>query len=76
MAKKMVSFHSITRAITKTQKSLRALQSNVTGEGKAKIKMDLAALRDAEEKVKGACDAQDFLHHLQWFELVPKKKKK
>ena len=75
MAKKMVSFHSITREIKKTRNALKQLRSHVTPAGKKRIDLDLKSLSKVEKSVIFICTAQDFLHHLQWFEIVPKKKK-
>jgi hypothetical protein len=75
MAKKMVSFHSITREIKKTRKALKELRPHVTPVGKKRIDLDLKSLSKVEKSVIIMCTAQDFLHHLQWFEVVPKKKK-
>ena len=75
MAKKRISFHSITREIRKTRNALKKLRSKVTKSGKKRIDLDLKSLSKVETAVKNTCTAQDFLHHLQWFEIAPKKKK-
>jgi hypothetical protein len=75
MVKKRISFHPITREIRKTRRALRKLRHRVTKPGKKQIDLDLKSLSKIETAVLKTCISQTLVHHLQYFVLVPKKKK-